>query len=158
MTLILIWKLEKACTFGCARLVLLPSWLMYPNNALKAFVHFVEQLGQFVMQSILKKISSYWLPLQQSKSKLEPYVLEISLDWNGTCIRKCHQKQFLSAKEFLHCCDFFFKKNIISWVDFSKKNLKKIQRKRNFFGVNFTRSLFLAFVDRQTIYFVLERF
>lgn len=154
MFMILIFEnLEKACTFGCARLVLLPSWLMYPNNALQAFVHFLEQLGQFVMQSILEKISSYWLPLQESKSKTWAICTEDQLGvGRDFCIQKCHQQRFLSAYEFLHCCEFFLLKEYYFFFE------KKFRKKEKKIWVNFTRILFLAVVDRQTIYFNLERF
>jgi hypothetical protein len=51
-------EIEKCCTFYCAAL-LFPSWLMYPNNSFKAFIHFLEQ-GQFVMQFILEIFLIFW--------------------------------------------------------------------------------------------------
>jgi hypothetical protein len=68
-------EIEKCCTLCCVGL-LFPSWLMYP----------ILELGQFVMQFIFKTISNYWLSLQEWTSKLEPYVLKINLEWEGTCI------------------------------------------------------------------------
>jgi hypothetical protein len=50
-------EFEKCCTLCCVRL-LIPSWLMYPNNSFKAFIHLFE-LGQFVMQFIFKKFYSF---------------------------------------------------------------------------------------------------
>ncbi len=97
-------EIEKCCTFYFARL-LLPSWIMYPNNSFKAFVHFLE-LCQFVMQFILEFFSRYWFSLQKSNGKLEPYVLEISLGNGRGLIYRNTIMGFFGYK-ILHCCVFF---------------------------------------------------
>jgi len=145
-----IWKLKNVYTFCFLRL-LLPSWLMYPNDSFKAFVHFLE-LGQFVMQFILEIFSRYWLSLQESNGKLEPYVLEISSrSGGGKLYTKVPSWVFLATK-FCIVVIFLFKMNIISC------SLKKTFIRNEMFWVMFTRCLFLAVVDKQIIYFIFERF
>jgi len=61
-------KIEICCTFYCVWL-LLPSWLIHPNNSFKAFIHFLE-LGQIVMQFILEKFSSFFKNIHQTRGIL----------------------------------------------------------------------------------------
>jgi hypothetical protein len=122
-------EIEKWCTLCCARL-LVPSRLKYP----------LLELGQFVLQFIFKFFYSYWLSLQEWMGKVEPYVLKINLEWEGTCIHKYLQQIFYLI--FLGTIMIFFFKIIIII-----NLVKKIVRKETFW-VMFTWCLFLVIVDK----------
>ncbi len=102
-------EIEIWYTFNFTRL-LFPSWLIYPNNSLKAFVHFLE-LGQFVCNSSLNFFLDIDFHYRNQMANLSHVYWRSAWGVGGELCTEVPSSVFLGTK-FCIVVIFFFKMKI----------------------------------------------